>query len=252
MTVETAPLASTVAVVTGSARKLGRGIALALAEAGAKVMINARSSREAAERVAAAIAEAGGRAAICLADVSHAEGAARLIETAMAEFGRLDILVNNVGMRLEAPLAETSDDHWRAVMASMMDATFFCSRAAVPHLVASGRGTIVNIGGMAGHAGIPERTAIAAAKAGIAGFTGSLAIELAPNNVTVNCVAPSFLTTEEDSGVPQHIRRRTAPLGRHGTVGEVAATVAFLCGPGGRYITGQTIHVNGGWYVSIG
>src|SRR5690606_18865763 len=101
-------------------------------------------------------------------------------------------------------------------------------------------------------AGIANRAAIATAKAGIAGLTGSLAIELAPRNVTVNCVAPSYLTTEEDTAVPRHIRSRTAPIGRHGTVGEVAATVAFLCGPGARYITGETIHVNGGWYVSIG
>ena len=246
------PLEGTAAVVTGSARRLGRGIALALAEAGAAVMINARSAREAAERAVSDITDKGGRAALCMADVTQRDDAARLIAETVAAFGRLDILVNNVGMRQEAPLAETTDVHWRAVMASMLDSTFFCTRAAVPHLVASGRGAVVNIGGMAGHAGIPERTAIATAKAGIAGFTGSLAIELAPRNVTVNCVAPSFLATEEDSAVPQHIRRRTAPLGRHGTVGEVAATVAFLCGPGGRYITGQTIHVNGGWYVSIG
>jgi 3-oxoacyl-[acyl-carrier protein] reductase len=247
-----APLAGTAAIVTGSARRLGRAIALALAEAGAAVTINARSDRAAAERVAAAIRDKGGRAAICMADVTNRADADRLIAEAVAAFGRLDILVNNVGMRKEATVEETSDDHWRAVMATMLDSTFFCTRAAVPHLAKNDHGTIVNIGGMAGHAGIPQRCAIATAKAGIAGFTGSLAIELAPRNITVNCVAPSFLTTEEDAAVPPHIQRRTAPLGRHGTAGEVAATVAFLCGPGGRYITGQTLHVNGGWYVSIG
>ena len=183
-------------------------------------------------------------------DVTVPAEARKLVDSAIRSFGRLDILVNNVGIRLEASIEETTDELWHGVMTSMLDSTFLCTRAAVPHLIASGRGAIVNIGGMAGHAGIPNRAAIATAKAGIAGFTGSLAIELASKNVTVNCVSPSYIQT--DAAVPAHIQRRTAPIGRHGSVGEVAATVAFLCGPGGRYITGQTIHVNGGWYVSIG
>jgi 3-oxoacyl-[acyl-carrier protein] reductase len=243
-------LAGKVAIVTGSARNIGRGIALMLAAQGAAVVINARTSKADAEAAAAEIASAGGRAHVCLADVSNAADAARLIASAVGTFGRLDILVNNVGVRLEGTVEETGDDRWHAVMASMLDSTFFCTRAAVPYLEKSDGGAIVNMGGMAGHAGIPARGAIAAAKAGIAGFTGALAIELAPKNITVNCVSPSYVAT--DATAPAHIQRRTAPIGRHGSVGEVAATVAFLCGPGGRYITGQTIHVNGGWYVTIG
>lgn len=238
------------AIVTGSARRVGRGIALALADDGAAVVINARTAEPEAQAVVDEITAKGGRAIVCMGDVTLPENARRLVDSAVEAFGRLDILVNNVGIRLEASIEETTDALWHGVMTSMLDSTFLCTRAAVPHLIASGRGAIVNIGGMAGHAGIPHRAAIATAKAGIAGFTGSLAIELASKNVTVNCVSPSYIQT--DAAVPAHIQRRTAPLGRHGSVGEVAATVAFLCGPGGRYITGQTIHVNGGWYVSIG
>lgn len=243
-------LAGKAAIVTGSARRVGRGIALALADEGAAVVINARSSAAEAKAVVDEIAAKGGRAIICMGDVTEPAAARKLVDSAVDAFGRLDILVNNVGIRLEASIEETTDELWHGVMRSMLDSTFLCTRAAVPHLIASGSGTIVNMGGMAGHAGIPNRAAIATAKAGIAGFTGSLAIELASKNVTVNCVSPSYIQT--DAAVPAHIQRRTAPLGRHGSVGEVAATVAFLCGPGGHYITGQTIHVNGGWYISIG
>jgi len=243
-------LAGMAAIVTGSARRVGRGIALALADEGAAVVINARTSEGEARAVVDEIAAKGGRAIVCIGDVTVPANARKLVDSAIRSFGRLDILVNNVGIRLEASIEETTDELWHGVMTSMLDSTFLCTRAAVPQLIASGRGAIVNIGGMAGHAGIPNRAAIATAKAGIAGFTGSLAIELASKNVTVNCVSPSYIAT--DAAVPAHIQRRTAPIGRHGSVGEVAATVAFLCGPGGRYITGQTIHVNGGWYVSIG
>jgi 3-oxoacyl-[acyl-carrier protein] reductase len=243
-------LAGKAAVVTGSARRVGRGIALALAAEGAAVVINARNAAADANAVVEEIASKGGRAVACMADVTVPAEARRLIDKAVEAFGRLEILVNNVGIRLEAPIQETTEELWHGVMRSMLDSTFLCTRTAVPHLIASGAGAIVNIGGMAGHSGIPNRAAIATAKAGIAGFTGSLAIELAPHNVTVNCVSPSYIQT--DAAPPAHIRRRTAPLGRHGSVDEVAATVAFLCGPGGRYITGQTIHVNGGWYISIG
>jgi 3-oxoacyl-[acyl-carrier protein] reductase len=246
-----APLAGSVAVVTGSARNIGRGIALMLAAQGAAVVINARTSKADAEAAAAEIASAGGRAHVCLADVSNAADAARLIASAVGTFGRLDILVNNVGQRCHTAITETSDEDWHRVLASILDGTFYCTRAAVPHLAASGRGAVVNIGGVSGHAGVTNRTAVATAKAGLAGFTGALAIELAPRNITVNCVAPGHIRTSHDGGLPPHFKARQAALGRPGTVDEVAATVAFLCGPGGHYITGETIHVNGGWYVTI-
>jgi 3-oxoacyl-[acyl-carrier protein] reductase len=207
----------------------------------------------AAQGVADEIVASGGRAAVHLADVGTPEGAAGLIEAAVAAFGRLDILVSNTSVRITKPLGETSDDDWREVQASTLDAAFLCARAALPHLAAGGRGTIVNIGGVSGHAGVRDRSAVAAAKAGLAGLTGALAVELAPQGITVNCIAPGHL---ERSTTPGHISRhfveKPIPLGRGGTAEEVAALVRFLCGPNGRYITGETIHVNGAWYVSIG
>jgi 3-oxoacyl-[acyl-carrier protein] reductase len=240
------------AVVTGSARNLGRATALALAEAGAAVMINARSSQAEAEAVADEIRAKGGHASVHLCDVSDSESADRLIAATVATFGRLDILVNNVGVRRSTSITETTDEDWRAVMAGCMDATFYCCRAAVPHLRRNPWGGIVNIGGVSGHAGVAGRTHVGSAKAGIAGFTAALAAELAPDNITVNCIAPGHIETERNGGeLPPHFKARHALLGRPGEPYEIAETVRFLCSPGGRYITGETIHVNGGWYITI-
>jgi 3-oxoacyl-[acyl-carrier protein] reductase len=244
-------LAGTAAVVTGSNRNIGRGIALALADAGAAVVINAHLSRDLAEGVANEITDGGGRAFVHMADVTDEAQVAGLIQAAVDEFGGLDILVNNVAARKQTLMADTSYEDWREVMVSVLDSTFLCTRAAIPHLIASGRGSIVNLGGVSGFAGVPLRSHVATAKAGISGMTGSLAVELAPHNITVNCISPGHIDTSHDGGLPKHFQDKTAPLGRAGTVEEIAATARFLCGPGGRYITGETIHVNGGWHINI-
>ncbi len=195
----------------------------------------------------------GGKAVVHLADVSRPDGAAGLIEAAVAAFGRLDILVNNISNRVAKPLGETSFEDWRDVHASTLDAAFLCSKAALPHLVRHGVGAIVNIGGVSGHAGVKNRSAVAAAKAGLAGLTGALAVELAPQGVTVNCIAPGHLDrATEPGGMSAHFREKPIPVGRGGTAEEVASMVRHLVGPQGRYITGETIHMNGAWYVSIG
>ncbi len=177
----------------------------------------------------------------------------RELEDAVATvkaFGRLDILVNNVALRIARPIAETSYDDWRAVLGSILDSAFLCTRAALPHLTKQG-GAIVNIGGVSGQAGVANRSAVATAKAGLSGMTAALAVELAPQGVTVNCVAPGHIAHHDRDEVSAHFKARAIPLGRSGTPEEVAATVRFLCGPGGRYISGDTIHVNGAWHVSI-
>jgi 3-oxoacyl-[acyl-carrier protein] reductase len=244
-------LAGTAAIVTGSAMNMGRTIALTLAGAGASVLVNARTSAAEAKAVAGEIEAAGGRAIVRLADVMDPEQVVEMVAAAVRAFGRLDILVNNVSHRLAKPLAETSLEEWRGVLASTLDAAFLCSKAALPHLLKSGRGAIVNIGGASGHAGIANRTAVAAAKTGLAGFTGSLAAELAARNVTVNCVAPGHIEHAGARGrISQHYRDRPIPLGRAGRPEDIAAMVRHLCGPNGRYITGQTIHVNGGWHIA--
>lgn len=240
------------AIVTGSAQNIGRAIALALADAGAAVVINARTSVKAAEAVVGEIEAAGGRAIVQLGDVTDPDAVEDLIAAAVDAFGRLDILVNNVATRSHTPITETSYEDWRAVLSSTVDAAFLTIKASVPHLEKGGNGTIVNIGGVSGHAGVANRAAVAAGKAGLAGMSGSLAVELAPKAITVNCVSPGLIETDRGgASTPIHFVERAVPLGRPGSVHEIAGTVRFLAGPSGRYITGQTIHVNGAWYVTI-
>ncbi len=252
MTDQADELAGRVAVVTGSARNIGRAIALDLAAGGAAVVINARTSREDAERTAGEIEARGGRAAVLMGDVSQPDQAATLIDAAVDVFGGLDILVNNVAQRGECGLADMSFELWRSVLAGTLDAAFLCTKAALPHLKRSGAAAIVNIGGVASHAGFPQRAHVAAAKAGLGGMTGSLAPELAPDGITVNCVVPALINTDRSGGrIPPHYARRPVPMGRPGEPEEVAALVRFLCGPGARFISGQSIHVNGAWHVTI-
>lgn len=252
MTDRQGELAGKAAIVTGSARNIGRAIARDLAAGGAAVLINARRSEAAAEAVAAEIRSLGGEAAVCMADVTIPDRAAALVEAAVAAFGRLDILVNNVSERGQCPLSEMSFELWRSVLASTLDTAFLCTKAALPHLIESGEATVVNIGGVASHAGFPERAHVAAAKAGMCGMTGALAPELAPHGITVNCVVPALIDTDRGDGtIPPHYARRSVPMSRPGKPEEVASLVRFLCGPGARFISGQSMHVNGAWHVTI-
>jgi len=245
-------LAGKVAVITGSARNIGRAIALDLAAGGAAVAINARTSREDAEATAREIEAAGGKTVVQMGDVTVPDAAAALIGAAVGAFGRLDILVNNVSARGECKLSDMSFELWRTVLAGTLDAAFLCTKAALPHLKRSGAAAIVNIGGVASHAGFPERAHVAAAKAGLGGMTGSLAPELAADGITVNCVIPALINTDRGGGrIPPHYATRPVPMGRPGEPEEVAALVRFLCGPGARFISGQSLHVNGAWHVTI-
>jgi 3-oxoacyl-[acyl-carrier protein] reductase len=238
-----------VAVVTGSSRNIGRAIALALAEGGAAVMVNARSAARDAAVVAEEIQQAGGQAAVQIANVGDPDGAAALIAATVTQFGRLDILVNNASVRREMDFADLDYREWRDIMATTLDGAYLCSRAALPHLMAAGSGSIVNIGGLSSHTGAPRRAHVVAAKAGLAGLTRALAHDLAPHKVTVNCVAPGLIDTSRTGPEPAHHQKLATPLGRKGTPEEIATLVRFLCGPGSRYITGQTIHANGGVYM---
>jgi 3-oxoacyl-[acyl-carrier protein] reductase len=242
-------LAGRVALVTGSARNIGRAIALALADGGAAVMVTARQALQDAEAVAEAIRRAGGRAAAVTADVGDPDAVTRLIASTVDRLGRLDILVNNASVRREVDFDSLDYREWRAVMATTLDGAYLCSRAALPHLTASGRGAIVNIGGLSSHTGAPRRAHVIAAKAGLAGLTRALAHDLATHGVTVNCVAPGLIDTARSGPEPAHHTSLAPPVGRKGRPEEIAALVRFLCGPGARYITGQTIHANGGLYM---
>jgi 3-oxoacyl-[acyl-carrier protein] reductase len=244
-----ADLSGRVAIVTGSARNIGRAIAIELAQAGASVLVNARQASADAERVADEIRQAGGRAAVKIADVTDPAAVAALIAAAVDGFGRLDILVNNAAVRREIDFARLDYAEWRDVVATTLDGAYLCSHAALPHLMRSGAGAIVNIGGLSSFTGSARRAHVIAAKAGLVGLTRALAHDLAPHGITVNCVAPGIIDTSRAGEEPAHHARHSTLVGRRGRPEEIAALVRFLCGPGARYITGQTIHANGGAFL---
>ena len=239
-----------VAIVTGSARNIGRAIAHALAEAGAAVVVNAKSSAEEAETVVQEIRNRGGQAVTKLADVGQPEQAASLIDAAVQAFGRLDILVNNAAVRREVDFERLDYEEWRAITATILDGAYLCARAAAPYLSAARGGSIVNIGGLSSFTGASRRAHVIAAKAGLVGLTRALAHDLAPHHITVNCVAPGLIDTERRGPEPAHHAKHATLLGRRGTPEEIAAVVRFLCGPEARYITGQTLHANGGVFMA--
>jgi 3-oxoacyl-[acyl-carrier protein] reductase len=238
-----------VAIVTGAARNIGRAIARDLAAAGAAVVINARTSAAEAEGVAGEIEAAGGRAFACVADVTDEAAVGRMAAETAARFGRIDILVNNAAVRREQPLAEMTLAAWREILAIILDGAFICAKACLPQLAASGAGAIVNIGGLTAHLGANRRAHVVTAKAGLVGMTRALAHELAAQNVTVNCVSPGRIATARRGPEP-NAHRVPSLTGSSGAPDDIAATVRFLCGPRARYVTGQTIHVNGGAYLS--
>jgi 3-oxoacyl-[acyl-carrier protein] reductase len=245
-------LAGKVALVTGGARNIGRAISRALAAGGAAVMVNARTSRAEAEQTVAAIKSTGGNAALFIADVTDAKAVAAMVEATVHEFGRLDILVNNAAIRDEKPFAQITLEEWRRVLGIVLDGAFLCSQACLPHLARAGGGSIVNLGGQTAHKGAAERAHVITAKAGIAGMTRALALDLAPQRITVNCVVPGTIETQRGlPGAPERPAHRNSPppIGRRGEPEEIAAMVRMLCGPEARYITGQTIHVNGGGFM---
>jgi len=244
-------LVERVAVVTGAARNIGRAIALDLASAGASIVVNARSSAAEAAAVVEEIEAAGGKACVHLADIADPEAAQSLIDTAIRTFGRLDILVNNAAIRRETAFDDLGWQEWREVLSVILDGAYLCAHAAVVHLRQSDAGSIVNIGGMSAHSGAADRAHVIAAKAGLVGLTRGLAHDLAPQ-VTVNCVVPGLIDTVRiaATGMPGHDRGRSTLLGRRGRPEDVASLVRYLCGPGGRYVTGQAIHANGGTFMS--
>lgn len=248
----TGDLAGRVAVVTGAARNIGRAIAIELARGGASVTVNALGSAAEAAAVAGEIESLGGRALVQLADVSDPAGAERLVTAAAAHFGSIDILVNNAAIRRETPFADLGWEEWRAVCGVTLDGAYLCAHAALPWLRRSDRGTIVNIGGMTAYSGAAGRAHVIAAKAGLGGLTRALAHDLAADGITVNCVAPGLVDTARGptaGGTPAHHARNRTLLERRGEPHEIAAAVRFLCGPGARYVTGQTLHANGGAYL---
>jgi 3-oxoacyl-[acyl-carrier protein] reductase len=238
------------AIVTGGARNIGRAICHALAEEGSAVVVNALGDRAAAEGVAAEIEGAGGRAIACLGDVTREADAAALAAAAVGAFGRIDVLVSNAALRKQTPFLEMTLEEWHRVLAVPLDGAFLCARAAVPHMIRAGGGAIVTIGGVSAHVGTRDRAHVCAAKAGLVGLTHALAMELAPHGIRVNCVAPGAIDTVRGASAGQRpAGAPNVPLARLGRPEEIAAMVRLLCLPDGAYVTGQTIHVNGGAFL---
>src|SRR3978361_762759 len=246
----TKELTGKVAIVTGAGRTIGRAIALTLAEGGASILVNARSNRAEADAVAHEIESAGGKALVHIGDVADAKSVQARADSAVKQFGRIDILVNNAALRREKPFAEMSYAEWREIMDVTLDGAFHCAKACLPALRKSGAGSIVNIGGLSAHTGAKNRAHVVTAKAGIIGFTRALAHDLADDGITVNCVVPGLIGTPrpKDKPEPAHHLTHQTITGARGTPEEVAASVRFLCGPGARYVTGQAVHVNGWAY----
>ena len=242
-----------VALVTGSGRNIGRATALALAADGCDIVVNVRTSVDEAEAVVAEIHETGARAIISVGDVREPEDVKRMFEDARSQLGPVSVLVNNAAVRPEQPIAELEFEEWRRIVGIVLDGAFLCAKAAVAHMRELGGGRIINLAGLSGQAGAPDRVHVVTAKAGIIGLTKALAVELAAERITVNAVSPGMIGTRRQTtsspGEPKHHERLHIPVGRRGTPEEVARVIAFLASPDSGYITGHTLNVNGGAYI---
>jgi 3-oxoacyl-[acyl-carrier protein] reductase len=241
-----------VALVTGGAQNIGRAICLELAAAGARILVNTKRSVETAQQTVDLIKRAGGTAMVAQADITDPAAVDRMVAAGIAAYGGIDILVNNAAIRKEAPLTEVSFDDWKEVLGIMLDGAFLCTKACVPHMRTRGGGSIVTIGGMTGHSGAKERVHVVTGKAGLAGFTKAVALDVAEFGITANCVVPGLIGTARGSHSPtnpNHHASRPMPLGRRGTAQEVASLVRYLAGPQARYVTGQSWHLNGGSFM---
>ena len=240
-----------VAIVTGASRGIGEAVALDLARAGATV-VGTSTSEEGAGRVSRAIADAGGKGAGRVLDVRDAGACAALADGVAGEFGPVAILVNNAGATRDNLLARMKDEEWDEIQATNLRSVFVLSRAVLRMMMKARAGRIVNITSVVGFTGNAGQANYAAAKAGIVGFSKSLAREVGSRNITVNCVAPGFIETDMTRSLAEEQVKKLVegvPLGRLGRVGDVAAAVAFLCSPGADYSTGATLHVNGGMFM---
>ena len=252
MTNQDLPLTGRVAIVTGSARNIGRTIALRLAADGAAVVVNAVQDNAAADAVAHEISKAGGQAMAHVADVTNEEAVQKMVGMAATAFGRIDIMVSNASVRGQVPIEKMSLEEWHRVLAVPLDGAFLLSKACIPHMKKNNWGRIITLGGISAYIGTKNRAHLLAAKAGLVGFTRGIAAEVADRGITCNVVSPGHIDTDRpaSAGVRPPLVVRP-PIDRFGRPDEVASMVRYLCLPEAAYITGQTMHVNGGLYMGV-
>lgn len=240
-----------VAIITGASRGIGRAIARELAKFGASVVVNYASSSQAADELVSEITQAGGSAIALAADVSKEEQVDALINAAIKKFNRLDILVNNAGITRDTLLLRMKPEDWQAVIDLNLTGVFLCTRAASKIMLKQRSGRIINITSVAGLMGNPGQANYSAAKAGVIGFTKTVAKELASRGITVNAVAPGFIATDMTSNLDAEGILKYIPLGRYGQPEDIAGMVRFLAAdPAASYITGQVFNVDGGMVMA--
>ncbi|HLZ09270.1 MAG TPA: 3-oxoacyl-[acyl-carrier-protein] reductase [Chloroflexota bacterium] len=238
-----------VVLITGSSRGIGRAMAIRFGKDGARVGINYRQNLAAAEDTAAEVRSAGGEAFLLPADVSDGPAVAEMFESLMAHWGRIDVLVNNAGIVRDTLILRMTEDDWDQVLNTNLRSAFLCTRAALRPMLRQRSGRIINLASISGIRGNAGQANYAASKAALIGFTKTVAREAASRGITVNAVAPGLIETDITTNMPEKAREAIIgqiPLGRMGTVDEVAALVAFLASPSAAYLTGQAIVLDGG------
>ncbi len=245
-------LSGQIALVTGASRGIGAAIAAELGQQGAAV-IGTATSVSGAESITANFKQVGITGVGMALNVNDAAQVEKILKEIATQFGDISILVNNAGITKDTLLMRMSDEDWDAVISTNLKSVFRMSQAVLRPMMKARTGRIISISSVVGHMGNAGQTNYAAAKAGMSGFTKSLASEVGSRNITVNCVAPGFIETDMTAELPEAIKTKMlerVPLARLGNVKEIAATVAFLASPNAAYITGETIHVNGGMYMA--
>ena len=238
-----------VALVTGASRGIGRAVAIRLAKSGAKIAVNYAGNQAAAEEVKQIIEQNGGKAILVQADISNAESVDAMVAAVMEAFGRIDILVNNAGITRDTLLMRMKEADWNAVIQTNLTGVFYVTKAVSKIMMKQRYGKIVNMSSVVGLMGNAGQANYAAAKAGVIGFTKSMAKELAARNITVNAIAPGFIATDMTAVLSDKVKEDLAtkiPMGRLGEADDIAAAVLFLVSDSASYITGQTLNVDGG------